>query len=133
MAYVMVVDDDADFANVVAAVLRKDGHEVAIRLDTKSALADMEKRRPDAIVLDVMFPEDESAGFVLARGLRSRKDALKDVPILILTAINAKFPLGFSAQDIDDQWLPVSDFLEKPVDFDVLREKVAKLLEEPED
>ncbi len=128
MAYVMVVDDDADFANVVATVLRRDGHEVAIRLDTKSALADMEKRRPDAIVLDVMFPEDESAGFVLARGIRSREDALKDVPILILTAINAKFPLGFSAQDIDDQWLPVSDFLEKPVDFEILRGKVAKML-----
>ena len=29
----------------------------------------------------------------------------------MLTAVNAKFPLGFSATDIDDRWLPVSDFL----------------------
>jgi hypothetical protein len=48
----------------------------------------------------------------------------------MLTAVNMKFPLGFSASDIDDYWLPVADFVEKPVDFDVLRARVAKLLEE---
>ena len=46
----------------------------------------------------------------------------------MLTAINAKFPLGFGPNDIDSEWMPVTDFLEKPVDFDVLRGKVAKLL-----
>ncbi|GAJ17044.1 unnamed protein product [marine sediment metagenome] len=48
----------------------------------------------------------------------------------MLTAINTKFPLGFGLKDIDDRWLPVTDFLEKPVDFDVLISKVAKLLQE---
>jgi hypothetical protein len=46
----------------------------------------------------------------------------------MLTAINTKFPLGFGPKDIDDRWMSVTDFLEKPVDFDVLRGKVAKLL-----
>jgi hypothetical protein len=32
--------------------------------------------------------------------------------------------------DIDDNWLPVRDFLEKPVDFDILRKKVAALLKQ---
>jgi hypothetical protein len=36
--------------------------------------------------------------------------------------------LGFSARDIDQEWLPVTEFLEKPVDFGVLRDKVADLL-----
>ena len=39
-----------------------------------------------------------------------------------------KMPLGFSEKDIDDHWLPVADFVEKPVDFDVLQSKVAALL-----
>ena len=47
----------------------------------------------------------------------------------MLTAINSKFPLGFGARDIDEQWLPVSDFLEKPIDLEVLRDKVAQLLQ----
>jgi len=40
-------------------------------------------------------------------------------------------PLGFNAGDIDDTWLPVSDFLEKPVDFEVLKKKVASFLHSP--
>jgi len=46
----------------------------------------------------------------------------------MLTAINTKFPLGFSSSDIDDDWMPVGGFLEKPVDFQVLRRKVNDLL-----
>jgi len=47
----------------------------------------------------------------------------------MLTAVNTKFPLGFGPKDIDDRWLPVTDFLEKPVDFDVLICKVAQHLQ----
>ncbi len=46
----------------------------------------------------------------------------------MLTAVNTRFPLGFGARDIDDQWLPVADFVEKPVDFDVLQEHVEAVL-----
>jgi CheY-like chemotaxis protein len=128
MAYVLIVDDDEDFAYTAAVVLREDGHEVDIKLDTADATQSMQNRHPDLVVLDVMFPEDASAGFDLARFMRRKSGDLKDVPILMLTAINTEFPLGFGAKDIDNDWLPVTDFLEKPVDFDVLRQKVAQLL-----
>jgi CheY-like chemotaxis protein len=130
MAYVLIIDDDEDFADTTATVLRKEGHNVQIELDTDDAAQSMENKRPDLVILDVMFPEDASAGFELARYMRHESEKLKSIPILMLTAINAKFPLGFGPQDIDDIWLPITDFLEKPVDFDVLRSKVAKLLHE---
>ena len=44
-----------------------------------------------------------------------------------LIAINTKFPMGFGPDDIDEAWMPVQDFLEKPIDFDVLVAKVEKL------
>jgi len=128
MAYVMIVDDDQDFAETIAIVVKREGHEVLMKYDTESAFESMKCKTPDLVLLDVMFPEDSSAGFELARVMRQENEELKMVPILMLTAINAKFPLGFGPNDIDSEWMPVTDFLEKPVDFDVLRDKVAKLL-----
>ena len=128
MPYLLIVDDDEDFASTTATVLREEGYEVQVELDIDSAVKSMESKPPDLAILDVMFPEDASAGFELARLMRHEKEQLKNIPILMLTAINTKFPLGFGSKDIDEEWMPVTEFLEKPVDFDVLREKVAKLL-----
>ena len=127
MAYILIVDDDEELAEAIAIVLDSDGHEVRIQLDSNEALPDMEQRRPDLLILDVMFPEDNTAGFDLARAIRQR-DALAHMPILMLTAVNTKFPLGFGPQDIDDDWIPVTDFIAKPVDLDVLKERVNAIL-----
>jgi len=128
MAYVLVVDDDEDFAETTATVIRNEGHDVEIELDTDSAVQSMQNKTPDLVILDVMFPENASAGFELARFMRNEIETLKMIPILMLTAINAKFPLGFSPNDISSEWMPVTGFLEKPVDFDVLVNKVSELL-----
>lgn len=125
MAYLMIVDDDPEFASAVATVCEAMGHEVRTLHTTAEALRQTAERLPDGMILDVMFPEDASAGFHLARDLRRRHAAL---PILMLTAVNQQFPLGFSTKDIDSKWLPVTDFVEKPVDFAVLREKITHLL-----
>ena len=129
MAYLLIVDDDEDFAAASAKVLATEGHEVKVELDIQSAINSMEQRRPDLLVLDVMFPESGTAGFELARTMKHYNEKLRGIPILMLTAVNQKFPLGFSAQDIDENWLPVAEFLEKPVDFDLLSQKVDELLD----
>ncbi len=130
MAYVMVVDDDNDFAQAVAAALCDAGHEVRIENSTEEAIAAMIQRRPDLAILDVMFPENPAAGFEAARAIASDHEKLKGMRILMLTAVNERFPLGFSPRDADDDWLPVTDFLEKPVALDALRARVEDLLAE---
>ena len=128
MAYLMVVDDDADLTKAIAIVLRDAGHEVDVQLHTDGALAAMKERPPDLLVLDVMFPEDDSAGFKLAITMHRDHEELKHVPIIMLTGVNLQFPLGFSADDISEEWLPVTEFLQKPVDLDVLCNKISETL-----
>ncbi len=128
MAYILIVDDDEDFGAAVEQVMRGAGHEVLVMTDTKGVLDEMKRRKPDLAILDVMFPEDSAAGFTLARSIAQRNEFQK-IPLLLLTAVNEEYPLGFSEKDIDKSWMPVNAFLEKPIDFNVLLEKVSKLLE----
>jgi CheY-like chemotaxis protein len=125
MAYLLIVDDDADFAEALSTVLRSQGHETAIETDAVKTVDRIRQRRPDVLILDVMFPENDTAGFEVARAVR--RDFGK-MPVLLLTAVNQRFPLGFSNTDIDPTWLPVTEFMEKPVDFKVLGDKVAEIL-----
>lgn len=129
MAYLLIIDDDKDFAEVAKKVLEAEGHEVSIELDLKRGAESMSQRHPDLVILDVMFPENASGGFEMARTIKHYDASLKGIPVLMLTAVNTRFPLGFSSRDIDDTWLPVEDFLEKPVDFDTMLGKVTRLLE----
>ena len=126
MGYVLIVDDDEDFADTVSTVLRAAGHETAVELSTQEGRASMESRRPDVVVLDVMFPESDSAGFEMARTIKQK---FGDMPILMLTGVNQEYPLGFSKDDIDEGWLPVTHFMEKPPDLKQLCVRVSELLE----
>ena len=126
MGNIMIIDDDIDLAEATARVLRTEGHSVSVQLDTDTAFEKFKEDRPDMVILDVMFPGNSSGGFDLAR--RIAKET-RSVPILMLTAVNSHFQLDFSAGDIDQEWMPVTDFMEKPVDFEAMKKTVKSLLE----
>ena len=130
MAYLLIVDDDLDFATAVSRVLSAEGHETAIETDAEKAVERIEARRPDAVILDVMFPENDTAGFEVARTINRTFGPL---PVVLLTAVNQQFPLGFSPQDLDAKWLPAVDFLEKPIDFALLSATVRRVLTQRRD
>jgi len=125
---IFIVDDDGDIIDAVSMVLTKHGYKVAHSLTASDALTKVKKERPDLILLDVMFPEDSSKGFELSR-LFHHDPAVKDIPVVILSAINIRFKLGFSKKEVDEDWMPVKEFLEKPVEPEKLVAVIAKVLE----
>ena len=128
MAYLMIVDDDEDFAAAVAVALVQEGHEVAIQTDIASAMMEMQTRPPDLVISDVMFPGDDFAGLQLARAMQGCR-GLDRIPILMLTGINPSLGMKLDTLDIDNSWMPVSDFVDKPVEPGVLVGKVKAMLE----
>lgn len=128
MAHIMVIDDDVEMTENLSTVLKSEGYEVSTRDQTEGAVEALEKNTPDLLILDVMFPENPAAGFDLARKIRKMKK-LEKLPIVLLTSINQQFPMDFSSSDIDKDWMPVQDFVEKPVDMKKLVEKVRTILE----
>src|SRR4029450_4406965 len=77
---VLVVEDDAEIADVLRRTLRQEGHEVRSALDGVSALEAAEDFVPDLVILDLGLPKLD--GVEVCRRLRAESDA----PILILTA-----------------------------------------------
>jgi CheY-like chemotaxis protein len=80
---VLVVEDDADLAEVLAMSLRRRGVDVATALTEDSAVAQAEGLSPDLIVLDVVLAEGDGYGVVEA--LR-RNTLLARTPVLVYTA-----------------------------------------------
>jgi DNA-binding response OmpR family regulator len=128
MAHLLIVDDDEDFAGAARMMLQSRGFDVAMEYDTARIMARLDQRLPDVLLLDVMFPENPMGGIELAREVHERYPQL---PMLILSAVNQSFPYGFQGERIDPAALPVVDFIEKPVDFRVLCDKLDRLLHRP--
>jgi two-component system, OmpR family, response regulator MprA len=77
---VLVIEDDAEIADVLRRFLRQEGHEVRTAADGEEALDAAPEFVPDLVILDLGLPGID--GVEVCRRLR----ADGDVPILILTA-----------------------------------------------
>lgn len=104
---ILVVDDDADFANVLADYLRLEGHELEVAFDGESAVAKMTERDFDITFMDVRLPGKNGVESFFE--IRRLKPTAK---VLLMTAYRVEELLK---QAIDNGALGV---LNKPFDID---------------
>lgn len=124
---ILIIDDDPDITEAMTVVLENKGYEVYRAQDGTEGMERMKEARPDLIILDVMMRTSQE-GFELARELKHDAQ-YKEIPILMLTAVKHKTGLDFKDTAGDTSWLPVEEYLDKPVKPDVLLEMVADLLQ----
>lgn len=123
---ILIIDDDPDITEAMTVVLENRGYEVHSARDGAEGMEQLQQARPDLIILDVMMRTSQE-GFELSRELKHNA-GFKDIPILMLTAVKQKTGLDFKTEAGDQAWLPVEEFLDKPVKPNVLLEKVENLL-----
>ncbi|MEW6744320.1 MAG: response regulator [Planctomycetota bacterium] len=80
--YILVVDDEADVARYLGALLEDAGYEVAIAHDGDQALELVKERSPDLISLDLVMPAKSGTRFLYA--LRKNREWAR-IPVLIVT------------------------------------------------
>ncbi len=76
----LYVEDDARLARLTAEYLESHGLEVHVVPRGEAAVSDVQKIRPDVVLLDLMLPGID--GFEVCRQIRARQD----VPIIMVTA-----------------------------------------------
>jgi two-component system, chemotaxis family, chemotaxis protein CheY len=113
MARVLIVEDDLDFREHIAALIRSRGHEVELAADGEEALLRLHVGEPPSLILlDLMMPEMDGWTF-RARMLQDAK--LAAIPIAILSGVGSAHSVGNEAQK-----LHIDHYLGKPVDLPAL-------------
>ena len=82
--HILVVDDNATIRNLVVTILGGQDMEVAAVSDGDEALAYIEQRRPDIMLLDLSMPRVD--GLEVLRRVRAHP-TLSDLCVIMLTAV----------------------------------------------
>ena len=109
---ILVIDDDIDLVEIIRVTLENDGLTVIDAQSGDRGLELARERNPDLILLDVMMGKVDE-GFSVAYELRGNEKT-RDIPILMLTAVVDQTGFEFDPTK-DQEFLPVDEFLEKPI------------------
>ncbi len=120
---VLIVDDDVDFLEIHSAVLTHRGYHVITARSSKECLEELDKARPDVVVLDVMMEQFDS-GFRLSKKIKTKHRGL---PVMLLTSIGAQTGLEFSSNEKLLKAVGADVLLDKPVSPKVFIDEIEKL------
>ncbi len=125
-ASILIIDDDPDFVRITRTILEKERYKVSCAYNADEGFARLEDETPDAIILDIMMGRG-AEGFIFARKIR-KDPRFAGMPILMLTSMREQTGFDFPGERIHTKFLPVDEYMEKPIEPHVLLEIIEKLL-----
>jgi len=118
MNHIFVIDDEKNIQDLIKLYLEKEGYRVSLFKDASSIISEVDRLKPDLIVLDIMMPCID--GLELCKELREKHD----IPIIFVSARDEEFDRILGLE------LGADDYLTKPfsprelkVNIDVLKIK----------
>ena len=115
---IMLVDDEAEFLEVMSERLASRGIDVTTSTSAESAIERLGKEQFDAVILDLQMP-----GMDGLEALKHMKDKRPELQVILLTG-HATVEKGVEAIK-----LGAMDLIEKPADLESLKEKIKKAKE----
>ena len=114
MRRILLVEDDAEAVRMLGYALRQNGYELATAATGYLALAEVAKRDPDVILLDLYLSGGMNGGEFLAQYRREGGRA----KVIVIS--------GASRGDVIARDLVVDEFIGKPFDLERLLESVRR-------
>jgi diguanylate cyclase (GGDEF)-like protein len=118
-ARILIVDDHEDNVELLRARLDSWGYRTETAGDGEEALAKVEARPPDLILLDVMMPKID--GIEVARRVKGNAQ-LPFIPIIMQTALDA------TENKVEGLEAGADDYITKPIDFAELKARLNSML-----
>lgn len=117
---VLIIDDDPDARTVMNVLMTKQGYEVETAFNREDALNKLEGFQPSVILLDVLLSGAD--GRELCQEIKDNSET-KSVPVIMVSAHPG------ASENIHNYG--ADDFISKPINTQVLLEKLDKLVNEP--
>lgn len=117
MKDILLVEDNEELAGLIRDFLHREGYTVVHVTSGKDAVDYLEKHRVKILLLDIMLPEMD--GFAVCRFVRAKSST----PILIMSARTGR------EDKLTGYELGADDYMEKPVDAEILIAKVKALMQ----
>ena len=113
---ILLVEDNKELSDLIGMFLKKDGYVVKMAKSSEEALDFLKENKAKLILLDIMLPGMDGFGFC------AKVREASNIPIIIMSAkVDKEDKLNGFLQGADD-------YLEKPVDIDILRAKIGALM-----
>ena len=116
MKRILIIEDEPDIQELLAAYLRDAGYETAAAGDGAEGLARFQAGAFDLVLLDLMLPRMD--GFAVCRQIRRHSD----VPVLMLTALDGE------QEQLRGFQLEIDDYVTKPFSMPILLQKIRAIL-----
>ena len=116
---ILIVEDEAGFADLLADLLRSDGYEVAVAYDGSQGLAKLAEFKPDGIISDIVMPVMD--GLEMFRQVKSNS-ATSSIPFLFIS--------GFQNNEVLEKARKFGVFgiLQKPIDIEQIERRLRDLM-----
>ena len=122
----LMIDDDPDFVSGIVSILKGAGYDVDVAYNPKDGYKALESGKYELLLLDIMMGRG-AEGVMLARKVR-KDPKFGHLPVLVMTSIREQMAFLFPGQPLDPRFVPGEALLEKPVEPQLLLDKVGALL-----
>lgn len=120
MTDILVVDDEKDIRDLISDILKDEGHGTRLAWNSETAMAEINSRAPDLIILDIWLKESRMDGIEILKTVRRDNP---DIPVVIISGHgNIEIAVAAVKQG-------AYDFIEKPFNIDQLLVIVSRALE----
>ncbi len=120
MTDILVVDDEKDIRDLIADILKDEGHGTRMAWNSESALGEINGKAPDLIILDIWLKESRMDGIEILKTVRRDNP---DIPVVIISGHgNIEIAVAAVKQG-------AYDFIEKPFNIDQLLVVISRALE----
>ena len=113
---ILLVEDNDELASLIEKFLKKDGYSVFTAESGEKAVDAVNREKFRCVLLDIMLPGID--GFAVCQAVRRAGN----VPVIIMSAVADK------ENKLKGYELGTDDYIEKPIDIDLLRVKIRVML-----